>query len=39
VDWVFEESLVRLAREVEVSESSGLSLRRFQFQFSIGQAF
>jgi outer membrane protein insertion porin family len=39
VDWVFEESLVRLVREVNVSESSSLSLRRFQFQFSIGQAF
>jgi outer membrane protein insertion porin family/translocation and assembly module TamA len=39
VDWVFEESLVRLVRAVEVAEPSGLSFRRFQLQFSIGQAF
>lgn len=39
VDWVFDDSLVRLVNEVDVSEPSGLSLRRFQFQFSIGQAF
>ena len=39
VDWVFEESLVRLVQSVEVAEPAGLSFRRFQLQFSIGQAF
>lgn len=39
IDWVFVDALARLENPVIFREERGLSLRRIQFQFSIGHAF
>lgn len=39
IDWVFVDALARLDPRVRFTEAQGFSLRRVQFQFSIGHAF
>ncbi len=39
IDWVFVDALSRLEPRVNFAEDPGFTLRRVQFQFSIGHAF